>query len=324
MLLSLIIPVYNVENYLRECLDSVFAQDLQDCEVICVNDGSTDNSMQILQDYKKTYTDLLIIDQQNGGLSDARNAGIKAAKGECVFFLDSDDYLLPNVLVKVKEKIQHNSIDIFVFNALINGENPYVVGLDVIENKVFSGREYAAKSYALMRTFVTAAWLHVYRKDFLLNNQLFYEKRIYHEDEYFTPQALFFAQSVEYTNLPLIYYRINREGAITAKITEKHINDRLYIGRNLFAFFQAKQCNVSEFYRKILEFYIITVRMMIAGRFNSKSYLTDSDAVILQHCAVTDFERKCVKLYKINPKLMLKYWNNSINPILRKLINRFL
>lgn len=103
-LISVVIPVYNVENYVRKTLDSVFAQTYKNIEVICVNDGSTDNSLAVLQDYAKTHR-ITIIDQQNGGLSHARNEGFKLVKGEWVSFLDSDDYIAPDLYEKYVKAI---------------------------------------------------------------------------------------------------------------------------------------------------------------------------------------------------------------------------
>lgn len=98
-LISVVIPVYNVENYVRKTLDSVFAQTYKNIEVICVNDGSTDNSLAVLQEYAKTHK-MTIIGQENGSLSHARNEGFKVAKGEWVAFLDSDDYIAPGLYEK--------------------------------------------------------------------------------------------------------------------------------------------------------------------------------------------------------------------------------
>jgi glycosyltransferase involved in cell wall biosynthesis len=91
---SVIIPVYNVEAYLRECLDSILAQDLSDIEIICVNDGSIDNSLSILQHYASQDERIIIISQENSGAASARNNGLKKARGEYIFIPDSDDYLL--------------------------------------------------------------------------------------------------------------------------------------------------------------------------------------------------------------------------------------
>ena len=107
MLLSIIIPVYNVEPYLRECLDSVFAQDLAGCEVIAVNDGSTDGSRGILEDYLEDHPKVLVvIDELNGGLSSARNAGVEKAIGEYFYFLDGDDYLKSHAIKSIRQAIE--------------------------------------------------------------------------------------------------------------------------------------------------------------------------------------------------------------------------
>ena len=98
MKLSIIVPVYNVADYLPKCLDSLLVQDLSqnEYEIIVVNDGSTDNSGKIAEEYSKTYSNIILINQENQGLSGARNTGIQNAKGEYVQFVDSDDYLEPN------------------------------------------------------------------------------------------------------------------------------------------------------------------------------------------------------------------------------------
>jgi len=114
MKISVIIPVYNVEQYLRECLDSVMTQSYNDYEVICINDGSTDGSMAVLKEYAEKYPKVSVIDQENKGLSAARNAGINAATGEYVFLLDSDDYLEPDSLDILAKNITDE--DIICFN----------------------------------------------------------------------------------------------------------------------------------------------------------------------------------------------------------------
>ena len=105
MKFSIVIPVYNVEPYLPECLDSVLNQTLSDWEAVCVNDGSTDNSSVVLEDYASKDSRFRVITQPNGGLSAARNTGMKAALGDYVLFLDSDDWLEPNALLVLSEHL---------------------------------------------------------------------------------------------------------------------------------------------------------------------------------------------------------------------------
>ena len=93
VMISVIVPVYNVENYLGKCLDSLINQTYKDIEIICINDGSTDNSLNILREYEQMDSRIIIIDQKNGGLSNARNIGLKEAAGEYIMFVDSDDWI---------------------------------------------------------------------------------------------------------------------------------------------------------------------------------------------------------------------------------------
>ena len=113
---SVIIPVYNVEKYLRECLDSVVTQDLDDIEIICINDGSTDGSSRILAEYATQYEKLAILDKENSGLSAARNSGLSVAKGKYILFLDSDDLLSDSSAVsRLYDKAEHDGLDQLFF-----------------------------------------------------------------------------------------------------------------------------------------------------------------------------------------------------------------
>lgn len=122
---SIIIPVYNVEKYLRECLDSVINQTIKDIEIICVNDGSTDNSLNILEEYALRDKRIKIINKKNGGLASARNEGLKYISGTLCHFLDSDDYIEPNLYENAINIFQNFNIDYLCFSSEVftNGEN---------------------------------------------------------------------------------------------------------------------------------------------------------------------------------------------------------
>lgn len=112
---SVVIPVYNVENYLEECLDSIINQTLKDIEIICINDGSTDASIDILEKYAKADSRIQIFNQNNSGLSAARNRGIELSKGEFVYFIDSDDYLDLNALKELYDLSVKYGTDFIIF-----------------------------------------------------------------------------------------------------------------------------------------------------------------------------------------------------------------
>lgn len=117
MFLSIIIPVYNAENYLAQCLDSCLSQDISrgEYEVICVNDGSSDGSGKVLEEYAKTYSNVHVINQQNAGVSAARNTGLDAAPGDYIWFVDSDDLILPNCLGELQHICMEKNCDELTF-----------------------------------------------------------------------------------------------------------------------------------------------------------------------------------------------------------------
>lgn len=121
MFLSFIVPVYNAEVYLSECLDSLLRQDIpqEDYEIICVNDGSKDGSLAVLQDYQSRFPNIRIIDKENGGVTTARNAGLAAAQGDYIWFVDADDFLKENVLHRLCQKIEETGCDRLIIGCYI-------------------------------------------------------------------------------------------------------------------------------------------------------------------------------------------------------------
>ena len=236
LLFSIIIPVYNVEQYLRDCLDSVINQSYSNYEVICINDGSTDDCQLILDEYAHKYSQVRIISQINKGLSGARNAGIIEAKGDYLFFLDSDDWIEPDTLKVLAEK--QTGEDLVCFNGRRYFEDETIEELDLgIEENEISGWDYYNK-YALMpRKFhFVCSVLRIYRRDFILENNLFFEEGIYHEDNLFTPVVCYYAQTVKVIPNCLYVYRI-RKGSITQSFNNKRQFDMITVANKLSDFF---------------------------------------------------------------------------------------
>jgi glycosyltransferase EpsJ len=142
--LSVILPVYNVQAYLPACLDSLMAQTLQPDEIIAIDDGSTDDCPQILADYALRMSNLRIIRQVNGGLSAARNTGLDVAQGEYIAFVDSDDFLEPNIFATGLQQMQGNKLDMLLFNAMyyFDGRKPdHLIYTDTSTSPVLSGAD---------------------------------------------------------------------------------------------------------------------------------------------------------------------------------------
>lgn len=227
---SVIIPVYNVEEYLRECLDSVVNQTLQDIEIICVNDGSPDNSLAILEEYAKKDERIRIIEhEKNKGLGPARNTGIDNVNGDYIFFLDSDDYVKNDVIEKLYDKITETNSDLvfsqteaFTFlkdEETINRIKYLNEWLDCRSKKDF---------YINVDNFEDAicnincvAWGKLYKKEFLIKNNIrFINGKVIHEDNGFWLKICSQFPKIGFINDIGVYYRI-RENAITTEIDKK-------------------------------------------------------------------------------------------------------
>lgn len=195
--ISVIIPVYNTENYIKKCLISLANQKMQDFEVIIVNDGSTDNSKEIIQECidRNIIQNIIYLEKENGGLSDARNYGVKQAKGEYIFFLDSDDYVDDNLFSSLEECIDEG-IDLIKFKM----KTVDLKG-DIIEKKdgpVFeqcTGAE-AFEKLVTHDSFLEVACIYLYKREFFIKNDFKYAVGLYHEDFGLTPFIISCANTV--------------------------------------------------------------------------------------------------------------------------------
>ena len=150
---SIIVPVYNTADYLKECFESIYNQTQKEIEVIAINDGSTDNSLEILEEIKREHPDLIIYSQENRGLGDARNKGIELAIGEYIYFIDSDDCLAPEAMETCYQYAAENHLDVVMFDAEVFGDIEYKK--DAYDRKkiisdqeaVLSGEVFACKYF---------------------------------------------------------------------------------------------------------------------------------------------------------------------------------
>ncbi len=241
MKFSIIIPVYNVESYLRECLDSVVAQTYPGWEAICVNDGSTDGSALILNEYAARDNRLKVITQPNGGLSAARNAGVDAAKGEYVLFLDSDDWLEENALEVLSNNMENEDMVCFSGRRYFESDMAFHDADQLKPQSYASGMDYYNDNALLPRDFAfVCVVLRIYKRDYLSRHNLRFKEGIFHEDNLFTPLACFYAERVKAVNECLYDYRV-RSNSITTTVNIKRLRDLLGTANTLAAFFVPKQ-----------------------------------------------------------------------------------
>ncbi len=240
-MLSVIIPVYNVENYIRECLESVVRQKTDDLEIIIVNDGSTDRSEEICVEYIKLYPDIVYVKQKNAGLGDARNLGLAHAKGEHVIFLDSDDYWREDLLDCILTGLRENpDLDILYFDAEVVYEDKESGRYDSydarmyhrensVKDRVYKGTEFFLNTYPLH--FNVQACMAVFRKAFLTEHHILFPEGIFYEDHLFSMKAALKAELVKYLPQRLYRRRYHENSITTSVIDEKHMRDYMQVIR---------------------------------------------------------------------------------------------
>lgn len=228
-LVSVIIPVYKVEQYLPKCVDSVLSQTFSEFEIILVDDGSPDNCPKLCDEYAEKDSRIKVIHKENGGLSDARNAGIASASGKYVLFLDSDDYLYSNtVLQEISESIKKSNYPgiCYLPNEYWSSNPKSISGKykdETISLEKFLNR--VIKNYYLH----TAGQQFVLKTEYLKKHNLLFKKGILHEDELWFAQILLNANEVHICPCVFYFYVDNRSGSIMNAVKEKNISDKLFI-----------------------------------------------------------------------------------------------
>ncbi|WP_022757258.1 glycosyltransferase family 2 protein [Butyrivibrio fibrisolvens] len=215
ILVSVIVPIYNVEDYLPKCIDSIICQTYKNIEIILVDDGSPDSCGQICENYKKKDSRIKVIHKENGGLSDARNAGICRAKGSYYVFIDSDDYIHERMIETLVEGVVSTGADIAVcsfknvkedeiidIHSGINTGSYKLISEDIDRLSYFYGDKY---------TEFTVAWNKIYPASFF--KEIKYPKGKIHEDEFTTYKLLELAKKIAYIDVPLYYY-VSRSSSI--------------------------------------------------------------------------------------------------------------
>ena len=238
---SVIVPIYNVEKYLEKCINSLLSQTLEDIQIILVNDGSKDNSGNIAREYEKNNKDRVIyVEKENGGLSDARNYGLKYANGDFIAFLDSDDYIEKNAY----EEMYNKAIE----------ENADYVECDFIwefPNKIRVDKQYPYKNKKEMLSFVrVVAWNKLIKRQLIIDNNLEFPKGLRYEDVEFTYKLIPFINKFAYVDKPFIHY-VQREGSI-ANVQNERTAEIFTVLDNVIEFY--KKNNIYEEYRDELEY----------------------------------------------------------------------
>lgn len=292
---SLIIPVYNVEAYLRKSLDSAVNQTLDDFEIIAVNDGSTDSSYEILKEYENKYDNFRVINQKNGGLSAAKNAGIKIAKGEYIAFLDSDDYLDKNFLETLYNMAVNNNAEIACCNfKFYFPKSDIKIRMPILSKGGVYSKRRALKELILDCTMHHFSWNKLCKRSiFEENNIQFYN--MYFEDISTSPRLFYSANKVAITSKPLYYYT-QRPGSILKTMNAEKINDYIKSMGIIRNYLEEK--NDYKVYRSVFRIYAFRTRLI--------NYFS----IIKMHLQLKNFSGLANNI-KINNKLINFYIDDN-------------
>ena len=241
--ISIIIPIHNVEKYLRVCLESILNQTFQDFEIICVDDGSTDKSLEILHEYKRKDDRFVILQQRHSGAGAARNSGIKLARGKYIQFLDADDYFEATLLEEMYDHAEKFDADLTICSSknvdcegnITATKSPnFPINVDKIPmNKVFNKEDFKDEIFCLL---IPVVWNKLIRKSFLEENHFEFPPLEIYEDIAFIHSLVISAKKIVAFNKELVNYRFNRPGSLVStrsKHTIDAVKSCMYLGEFL-------------------------------------------------------------------------------------------
>ena len=301
---SVIVPVYNVEKYITRCLTSLINQTLDDLEIILVNDGSQDNSEQIIRQFKRKHNNIIYVTKENGGLSSARNFGLIYATGEYVAFLDSDDYADRTTYQKMYEKAKATNSDYVECDFIWQYPD---------RQKIDTGYRYKDKKEMFEKARVVA-WNKLIKRDIIINNKLEFPVGLYYEDVEFFYKLLPYVNSFAFVEEPLIYY-VQREDSIVNKQGAKT--------KQIFTVLD----NVIEYYKKIglygeyeTQIEYTYARLLLCSSL--KRMIQIEDKVTRELLLTETWQNLNTKFPNWKQNEILKK-NNSVNGIFMKTMNNF-
>jgi len=275
---SVIVPIYKVEDYLSRCVDSIVNQTYKNIEIILVDDGSPDLCGKICDDYSLKYSRIRVIHKTNGGLSDARNYGLAAARGKFILFVDSDDYIDLDAIERMVLLAKENTLDIICgdsYRTIVNNSNSTVNRTKLfggtVEKKVCTGEEYLVECIN-KKKYSVAVWTRMYSTDLIKTNDLYFKKDLLHEDEIWTPRVLLAAKRVGYIKMPFYHYLIRNNSITQIENRKKHVLDVLGTCNELEAEYNNRP--ISESNKRILKDYLarLYINTSTFGKYENNFY----------------------------------------------------
>ncbi|MFT5871497.1 MAG: glycosyltransferase EpsJ [Clostridium sp.] len=313
---SIIIPVYNVQDYLAVCLDSVVKQTIKNKEIIVINDGSTDKSYEILKEYKMKFPEIIVINQENRGISETRNAGLKVARGEYIAFVDSDDFIELSMFERMYNVAKRENNDIIICNYILYNEmydkqksDKYII--EGIDKEGYIGKIEALQMF-LLNDIKAYVWNKLHKTELFRSNKILFPDFKVCED---TPAGFLLLACSEKIYLmkePLYYYR-QREASLTKTFSLKSMEDMLagcYIMRDHLT-------KEPLLYEKLIDYYrvyMIKTLWVIHNKYWIQFCETEDKSNYSDFKKIVSKEVDALKISEIigNSKLTMKYKVNAL------------
>ena len=308
---SLIIPVYNTEQYLIQCIESCEKQDIacEEYEIIAINDGSTDNSLCILKQLQNKYGNIVIISLENSGLSAARNTGLNVAKGQYIWFIDSDDWIECNLLGYIYKELSENNLECIkigfkkIFNSGVSG---------LLEDKYNKEKSSVLTGVQMLNSQMSKsfyAWSFIYDRLFFIENGFIFKDRLIYEDLQLIPKILLKAKRISYLHSHYYNYR-QRDDSIVHNVTPRMIDSLFFILEDYTALISKLTDKQQKHFCYYLTEHIKVMLLVLLSKLN-----TDSENYISQfilrypHLKIYNRmninEKICILLYNLSNKAAL-------------------
>ena len=309
---SVIIPVYNVEKYLAKCLDSVINQTLKDIEIICINDGSTDGSLKILQDYAKKDDRIKVINQENMGQGSARNKGLDIAVGKYCYFVDSDDWIELNTIEKLVKIISENDVDAVVHGANVIAEDDFC--LQVAEDNQEWFKDYSKNNgiheipLEISHKIASVAWDKLYKTDIINKYHCRFPERLINEDEAFLWIYMLHCRNYYYLNDRLYNYLRRADSTMATRDNSPKVLDILEIEKIIYNTVKEHK-NIKDYQKYLTKLYVKDIKDLFSRM--PKQYRKVAFRKIKEYYQTTNHDKKVLKIYlKLKIKPIFKFFEH--------------
>ena len=288
-IITIIVPVYNIERYIEKCIKSIINQTFQDFELLLVNDGSTDNSMNVINKYRN-YKNIKILNKENGGLSSARNYGIRNSTGDYIMFVDGDDFLYDKYsLEKINASIQKEKTDIIQYKMVqyFDKTNKYVYSNNLINDKKNAKLEIIENLNRKGQVSVSACE-KIIKRSVIIDNDLYFADGMLSEDILWSLKLYIVADTITLLNENIYVYRQQRDGSISSSKSNKLCSDLFYIIKYWINYDYTSE-RVKQIYLNIIAYWYLILRV----KFDKKNYT-----------------KEMIDFFKKNDKRIICYNNN--------------